>query len=300
MLLGGDFMPKTKKPVVYSTGEKREFLVVKRNDFIQKSRHQLTVQEQKIVLYMISRIKPDDKDFMEQEFSTPEFCRICDIDAGNGGNYTYLKATVQKLRDRSVWVRTDDNKEILFGWISRAVVDHNTGKITLRFDESLKPYLLDLKKNFTTYNLSYTLSMKSQYGIRLFELLKSYLYKDSKKKRVSFTLDELKHMLFAQSYKQGGHFKTRVLEPAIKEINELTDYHVTYELTKTDRAYTDVHFVFSEKTLEERMAKLDYKKMQETVQERNHQKGISRASVNKAMKADARIVRSDQPTLDLL
>ncbi|SEH31209.1 RepB family plasmid replication initiator protein [Magnetospirillum fulvum] len=36
------------------------------------------------------------------------------------------------------------------------------------------PYLLDLKKNFTTVALKYAIGMKSTYAIRIYELLKQY------------------------------------------------------------------------------------------------------------------------------
>ena len=43
--------------------DEREYNVVKSNILIQKSRFNFTAQEQKIILYLISKIKPEDKDF---------------------------------------------------------------------------------------------------------------------------------------------------------------------------------------------------------------------------------------------
>ena len=50
--------------------------VVKANDLIQKSRFNLSLQQQKIVLYLISQITPYDEEFKLYEFSILDFCRI--------------------------------------------------------------------------------------------------------------------------------------------------------------------------------------------------------------------------------
>ncbi|MDY4786917.1 MAG: RepB family plasmid replication initiator protein, partial [Bacteroidaceae bacterium] len=49
--------------------EIRHPTVVKANDLIQKSRFSLSVQQQKIVLYLISQISQFDTDFKLYEFS---------------------------------------------------------------------------------------------------------------------------------------------------------------------------------------------------------------------------------------
>ena len=64
--------------------ELRNKTVTKANDLIQKSRFNLSLQQQKIVLYLISQVTPFDEDFKLYEFSIAEFCRVCGIDDNNG------------------------------------------------------------------------------------------------------------------------------------------------------------------------------------------------------------------------
>jgi plasmid replication initiation protein len=233
--------------------EARGHLVVKRNDLIQKSRHQMDLQEQKIILYMISRIKPNDKDFKEQVFSVAEFCRVCGLDSDSGGNYAYIKNTLKTLRDRSVWVTLDDGSETTLAWVNSVTINKQSGFIKLTLDEKMKPYLLELKENFTRYELVYTLAMRSQYAVRLYELLKSYQHKKS----VVFDIENLKRLLIAENYTRGNHFKARVLDIATKEINKLTDIRVTYELIKIGRKFAEVEFSIEQKTdMGERMTVL--------------------------------------------
>ncbi len=67
--------------------ELRNKTVTKANDLIQKSRFNLSLQQQKIVLYLISQVTPFDEDFKLYEFSIAEFCRVCGIDDNNGKIY---------------------------------------------------------------------------------------------------------------------------------------------------------------------------------------------------------------------
>ena len=49
--------------------ELRDKMVVKANDLIQKSRFNMTLQQQKMLLFLISQVSPYDEEFKEYEFS---------------------------------------------------------------------------------------------------------------------------------------------------------------------------------------------------------------------------------------
>lgn len=219
----------------------RHYKVVKSNDLIQKSRFYLSLQEQKIVLYLISKIKPEDLELKEQYFEIRNFCKVCGLDNDNGANYKYIKQTLKGLRDKSIWVTLENGSETTLGWIDKITINRNSGIIAIKIDAMMKPYLLQLQKQFTQYELFYTLAMRSQYSIRLYELLKSYEYK----RRVIFDMDELKHLLFADNYVRFPDFKRKVLDISMREINSLSDLSVTYEIIKVGRKYGKIEFSIS-------------------------------------------------------
>ena len=124
--------------------EARSQSVVKHNDLIQKSRYNLSLQEQKIILYLISKIKPEDEDFKLYEFSIQEFCEVCGIDEKNGKNYSDLKETIKDLTDKSNWaiIQKDGREtETLLRWIEKPYIDKNSGIIKIRLDNDMIPYL---------------------------------------------------------------------------------------------------------------------------------------------------------------
>jgi len=238
-------------------GEYREYKVVKSNDLIQKSRFQLSLQEQKIILYLISKIKPEDMALKEHTFEIRDFCKVCGLETNSGANYKHIKNTLKDLRDRSIWITLENGAETTLAWIDKVTMNKQSGAVIIKIDEMMKPYLLQLQERFTQYELLYTLAMRSQYSIRLYELLKSYEYQHRK----IFDIEELKRILSAENYKRYPDFKRYVLDIAMREMNDLSDLAVTYDIIKEGRRYAKIEFSMRiKKDMDERLrtwAKID-------------------------------------------
>lgn len=225
--------------------KERSYSVVKANDLIQKSRFELSLIEQKTVAYICSLIKPLEPNQVEYVFDIREYAKICGIDYDSGGNYEYIKSTLKNLRDRSIWIKNGDD-EMLIGWLSRVRTNKKSGKVSVRLDEEMIPYLINLKERFTQYELYNILGMKSAFSVRIYELLKSYQGVHRKK----FELDVLKEKLMVQSvksYERFPDFRRKVLETAINEINELTDIQVDWEAETKGRKVVAVVFRIKQK-----------------------------------------------------
>ena len=231
-------MPKPPRMSSTQLAKMRQQKVIKANELIQKRTHLLSVQEQKIVLYLISQLKPEQKEFEYQTFDMIDFCDACGIDHDNGKNYINLRKAIQTLSDKSMWVIGEET-DILMRWISSAKIEKGQGKIEVRFDEEMKPFLLELKNRYTQFDLIYTLGMKSKYSVRLYEILKSY---EKISEPVEFGLDRFRELVGAE-YERWVDVRRFVIEPAIKEINRLSDLSVVYEAQKKGRSIVGVSFI---------------------------------------------------------
>ena len=100
--------------------ELRGYKVIKANDLVRQSRYQLSMQEQKIILFLISKITPDSTDFSCIDFEITEFCDVCGIGKEGGKSYKNVKDAIKKLADKSLWVRMDSGKNVLLRWINKA------------------------------------------------------------------------------------------------------------------------------------------------------------------------------------
>lgn len=226
------------------------YLVVKSNDLIQRNRFELSLPEQKTVAYICSMIQPmqtEESGFqLEYEFKIREYCKICGIDYDNGKNYQDVKATLKKLRDKSMWLTLPDGSETTVGWLAKATTNKKSGIAHIKLDEDMVPYLFDLKQKFTQYQLYNVLGMKSAFSVRIYELMKSYSFRHT----ITFKLDELKKLLMVEdvkSYNRFPDFRRKVLEKAQLEINELTDINIEFEPIKTGRKVTSIKFIIEEK-----------------------------------------------------
>ena len=226
--------------------------VVKANVLIQQSRFSLSTQQQKIVLFLISQVNPFDDDFKEYEFSIQDFCRLCGIDETNGYHYIEIKKAIKDIADKSMWIEISEDEETLCRWIEKPYLNKNNGKIRIRLDKDMKPYLLKIKDNFTQYELLYTLRFKSKYTIRLYELIKSIHFDELHTYTREYSLEELKKRLDCEKYEIWQSLKARVLDTAIAEINEYSDKIVTYEKIKKGRAVSRVRFTITTKEPAER------------------------------------------------
>lgn len=223
------------------TLNEQSLTITKANDLIRKSRYNLTVKEHQILMVIMQQIHMDDDDFKIYEFSIRDFCSYVGIKK-NGKSYSNIKNAIKKLSDKSFWISNSDGSEVLVRWMSKIQIEIGKGIIKIRLDEDLKPYLIKLKGLFTQYNGLYFYSMKVNTSPRLYELLKSYQFKQSKF-IVKITICELRNIFdLVDKYLIWTDFKRYVIDRAIEEINNITDLNVTYETERKGRNVNSINF----------------------------------------------------------
>ena len=217
--------------------KKGGYVIAKSNALIQKARYKLTLQQQRIILYAISMIKPEDTELQEYQFDLRELCRDCGI-TYNGNNYNHFKEAITTLASQVFWITKESGEQTLCHWITKARIDKNNTTVSIRLDEDLKPYLLELRNNYTLLDKS-ILKMKSAHSQRLYEILHSYRHLGA----FNTTVSRLKELLFvADKYPEYKELKRNLLEKAIKEINALGELYIEYEEIRENRAVSEIIF----------------------------------------------------------
>lgn len=256
-----------------STHHKRDYYVVKSNDLIQKTRYSMPLSMQKAFAYICSLIRPPDNIYryssidltphLTYSFDIKDYCRVCGISWNAGGSaIAYVKHSLKSLADESIYMDIGNGKEELCRWLDKVIIDKSSNMVTVTIGRQLSPYLFSLKKRFTSYELWNILNMKSAYSIRLFELLKSY----SNMEQVSFTVDELKKLLFVQGnncrkcksrhtkkclecdeykniYRSFKQFNSKVLQNSLNEINLYSSMTVKMSTVKRGRSVESIIFM---------------------------------------------------------
>ncbi|MFJ7936895.1 replication initiation protein [Sporosarcina sp. NPDC096371] len=215
------------------------YVVAQGNNLIE-ARHNkpLTAREQKIILTMVSAIQPSDNDFKEYRILLKDFSEMLGLKGSI--KYGEIKEIVKNLMEKTVEIPRPNGGWLLAHWVSTAEYIDGAGVIELTFSPKLKPYLLQLKNQFTSYRLSNILSLNSTYSIRLYELMKKWQHLGKwecpvEDLRGKLGVGEGKYALY-------GHFKARVLRTAIDEVNEKTDLDIGFEEIKKGRGVVRIAF----------------------------------------------------------
>jgi plasmid replication initiation protein len=217
-------------------------LVVKNNQLIQ-AHYRLSAGEQKLVLTLCSKISTDEITFKEYELDAREFFEVLGLKSLE--NYTNLQNVCKKLVSRVLKLDTGNGFKV-FPWMHHVEYKAKEGKVLLQFHEYLAPYLLYVKNNiYTKYKLGVVLNFKSEYSIRIYEMMKQYF--PQKKERV-ISVEDLRKMLDLRKdeYELYGNLKTKVIKQAQKEINEKSDLEIEIEELKQGRKVVALHFNISE------------------------------------------------------
>lgn len=202
--------------------------IVKSNKMIESIYH-LTALEQKLVLSLCSKISSNDNMFNSFEISVNEFANFMGIDNKNYEFNRTLKKKCEELASKTITINKGTDKKpnwYIFNWFHHIQYEVGKGVVSMQFHESLEPYLLNIQEAYTKYKLGYIMNFRNEYSFRIYELMKEY---EKRGERV-LLVDELKSMLFTgkeASYQQYSHFKVRVINKALEEINKFSDLTVT-------------------------------------------------------------------------
>ena len=227
-------------------------LIVKSNQVIEAG-YELSTSEQRLILSAIERI-PKNMEITGDlifEISATSFTRLFGVHQKTA--YRDLKEAANKLYERSIIIRTKE-KTTKIRWLQmleiknpypiEAVRDSEWQSVLICFSEAITPLLSNLKTEFTKYLASDLQGLSSAYAIRFYELIKQY---ESIGKR-TISISDLRFMFALEGkYPLFGNLQQRVIDPAIREINENTPMEVQYSLRKTGRKYTHLELTFKQK-----------------------------------------------------
>lgn len=163
--------------------------------------------------------------------------------------YEAILKAEKSLFDRRFSFLDDDDKMVKSRWVQRVkyLDDEASIEVILTYDVVKEVTRIDgYEQFFTQYLLEQTAHMNSAYSVRLYELLVQW--KTAKKTPV-FELQQFREQLGVENneYQRMYDFKNRVLDVAVKEINEKTDIQTSYDQVKRGRKIIGFKFVVKEK-----------------------------------------------------
>ena len=164
--------------------------------------------------------------------------------------YRSLKSACESLYESEfVWTDKDAkgrDKINKSRFVQRASYSEGGGYVEVMFGNDVIPLITRLSEKYTEYELKQIKDLNSIYALRIFEILMQWL---SVGKTPTIAIENLRTRLGIEvhQYKTMGNFKSRVLDHAIKEINDNTNITATYEQHKEGRRIVGFTFRFKVK-----------------------------------------------------
>lgn len=222
-------------------------IIVKSNALIQAA-YKLTVAEMNIILSAIAQVRRDG-DITDEKMYVITANALSDM-TGFGAKHQYreLQAASEKLWERTLTIKDPKTKEVRkIRWVQEAVYKENQGIVELRFSKPILPYLMQLSEQFTSYSLRHVSQMKSQYGIRLYELLVQWRRAGDREIEIEWLRSIF---CLGDKYPSIKDLKLRVINPAIADVNNYSDLWVKLGQRKCGRTVVAFQFSFGLKEKE--------------------------------------------------
>jgi plasmid replication initiation protein len=219
--------------------------VVKSNRMI-KAKTPFTKLEHRVVASLISQIDRDQESFGTQRVSLRQIIER----AGVSSTEIFRKAReiCDRLVEKSVGICTYDEERgrvyTAYTLFRQCRYIEQEGTIEAKFEEEMRPLLLQLKNRFTMYSLNCFLRLPSRHSMRVYELLK--MREDLGAVRIS--VKEFRETLgLENSYDRFTDLRRHVIEKARQQIAEHTDIEFTYKVEREGRVAEGLRFFVKRK-----------------------------------------------------
>ena len=226
---------------------KKENREVIQSYIITAAKYDFSVDEKRVLSHLVEMMQPliEGKELVgkvEQDlWGTYHFILPTEYFFEEGANRQRIKQAIKSLNDKSFEYEDED------GWgicrlIEMPFLDKR-GKVEIYLGKKLVDVFLNFNKGFSKYQLDISLSFKSVYSMRLYELI------SNQTRKLTFRISRLKEMwdITDKAYERNYNFIQRIIEVAKKELDEKSNWSFTYQPIKKGRSFeliefTPIHF----------------------------------------------------------
>jgi len=224
-------------------------LTVKKDNALINAAYTLSLAEQRLILLSSAQADGDADELKDITIYAEQYAEAFKV--SRQAAYMALKDAADSLFERRFsYERLTPRGNISTAkrrWVGGVDYVENEGRIVLQYHKDVIPLLCELKNKFTHYALEQIANLTSVHAVRLYELLISWR---STGKTPVYELADFRQKLGIEpdEYPRMHNFKARVLDPALKQINEHTDITAEYQQHKKGRRIAAFSFSFEQKS----------------------------------------------------
>lgn len=215
--------------------------------------HGLSLPEKRIVMMAVSMLDSRKSyrpgDVPTTRITAAEYAALAECEMNTA--YEALQDAAKQLYHRSITFYEPAHKrrgkaveptKVQMRWVGQVHYQKGEGWVELYWWPKLLPYLTNIKKQFTSYQLKQASALRSAYSWRLLELLLRF----EKTGVAEYTIEDFAVSMDATP-KQRENFaaiRRKIIEPAVKELNDKDGWLIKWEPIKAGRKVAKVRFTF--------------------------------------------------------
>lgn len=214
------------------------------SNYITRSAQTLNLVEKRILMAGIAKLGGVNG---EIKLTAQEYADTYGVDIRTA--YNELKRAVNTLMKRTLSWQITDGKKIgtrTTIWVQGYDYFKDEGLVKFRFSEYIFPFLFELEREFTKYQLQQAAALRSIHSWRLLEMFEQMKNKADGSGWLSMPIEEFWHAMEAkESHKKNfSDLRRWVIEPAVKELTEKDGWLIEWEARKRGRKVATLMFKF--------------------------------------------------------
>lgn len=221
--------------------------IIKKSNALINASYTITLAEQRLILLAVARANGELDKMEELTVHARDYADQWGVSLTTA--YEAMQYAASQLFERRFTFQQETRKGLkttVSRWVSHISYIEGEASVSLAFAPHVQPLLSDLQEKFTHYALEQIANLNSVHAVRLYELLIAWR---STGKTPIIEVDDLRQRLGLEpnEYPRMDNFKRRVLDFAIKQINEHTDILASYQQHKRGRSIRGFEFSFKTK-----------------------------------------------------
>lgn len=206
----------------------------------------LDLYEQRILYSTLSKIEPPELTRIDGKivilnpieklepirFTNAELKKLMEKEI----KYETLRKMANKITKKNIGIEKEEPNGKkgfdYYNWFSRMSYSGHEGFLEVVINHELYPFLLNMNENYTSVDLKTLFKFNSKYTGRFYYLFETNFFRKSFK----ITLEELKLLTGTSGMERYSHFKQRVLEPSLNDINKYANYRIEFKEIKVGQA----------------------------------------------------------------
>jgi plasmid replication initiation protein len=208
---------------------------------LARAEYRMTLIEKRLMNLAVAKLDSslaDADQLQDIPITAEEYMRIYEVSGKNA--YAEMAQAAKRLMNRQLTIRHEGKSYTIYNLLVESNYREREGVVVITLNPRLASQLIGLRNRFTQFVLESVRHFRLFSSARIYEMMKSV----ESQGVFELSIEDFKARVLAdpKKYKKFYDLKRWVLEPALAEINTLSDIRVEFEPVRESRKIKRIRF----------------------------------------------------------